>query len=99
MENRINGNFQCYQKLEEQKGKKLDYDIVVCGGTLGIFFATALLLQGHKVCVVEAGKLQGREQEWNISMEELLVLKNGHSDADRYRRCDPDRVSGMPVGL
>jgi flavin-dependent dehydrogenase len=63
------------EKLEQQKGKRLDFDIVVCGGTLGIFFATALLLQGHKVCVVEAGKLRGREQEWNISMEELLVLK------------------------
>jgi flavin-dependent dehydrogenase len=68
-------NPRCAEKLERQKGKRLDFDIVVCGGTLGIFFASALLLQGHKVCVVEAGKLRGREQEWNISMEELLVLK------------------------
>jgi 2-polyprenyl-6-methoxyphenol hydroxylase-like FAD-dependent oxidoreductase len=74
-ENRINGNVQCYQKLQEQKGKKLDYDIVICGGTLGIFFATALQLQGHRVCLVEAGKVRGREQEWNISMAELLLLK------------------------
>ena len=52
----------------------LDYDIIVCGGTLGIFIATALQLKGHSVCVIEAGKLAGREQEWNISMKELLDL-------------------------
>jgi len=33
-----------------------------------------LQLQGHNVCVVEAGKLRGREQEWNISMDELDEL-------------------------
>ena len=54
--------------------KKLDYDVVVCGGTLGIFFAAALQKKGHSVCVLEAGKLQGREQEWNISRDELDEL-------------------------
>jgi len=59
--------------------KELDYDVVVCGGTLGIFFATSLLLRNPnlKIAVVEAGKLQGRAQEWNISrseMEELVEL-------------------------
>merc|ERR1712151_1395766 len=73
------GNPRCWAKLREcqqqQQGendkKKLDYDIVICGGTLGIFFATALQIKGNNVCVVEAGKLRGREQEWNISMDEL----------------------------
>jgi len=69
------GNPKCWAKLREQHGKNLDYDVVVCGGTLGIFFAMSLRLQGHRVCVLEAGKLRGREQEWNISMEELLELK------------------------
>lgn len=68
------GNPKCWQKLSEQSNKELDYDVVVCGGTLGIFFATALLLKGHRVAVLEAGKLRGREQEWNISMNELLEL-------------------------
>lgn len=68
-------NPRCFAKLKEQQDKHLDFDIVVCGGTLGIFFATALQLKGHKVCVLEAGKLRGREQEWNISMDELLHLK------------------------
>lgn len=69
------GNPKCWAKLREQKGKKLDYDAVICGGTLGIFFATALQLQGLNVCVLEAGALRGREQEWNISMDEMLELK------------------------
>ncbi len=48
--------------------------MVVCGGTLGIFAALALQLKGRNVCVVEGGKLVGREQEWNISMDELMEL-------------------------
>lgn len=68
------GNPKCWEKLKSSQGKELDFDVVVCGGTLGIFFATYLQLQGHRVCVVEAGKLRGREQEWNISMDELEEL-------------------------
>jgi flavin-dependent dehydrogenase len=68
------GNPKCWAKLAEQKNKELDFDAIVIGGTLGIFYATYLQLQGHDVCVVEAGKLRGREQEWNISMDELLEL-------------------------
>ena len=69
------GNYpQAWEKLKRQRGKKLDFDVVVCGGTLGIFFAAALQKKGHQVCVIEGGKLQGREQEWNISMDELLEL-------------------------
>ena len=70
------GNPQCFAKLLSQRDRALDFDIAVCGGTLGIFFATALQLEGHNVCVVEAGKLRGREQEWNISMDELFHLKS-----------------------
>ncbi|TKY57025.1 hypothetical protein E2542_SST21471 [Spatholobus suberectus] len=36
------------------------YDVLVCGGTLGIFIATALCAR--------------REQEWNVSRKELLEL-------------------------
>ncbi|KAG7361044.1 hypothetical protein IV203_036144 [Nitzschia inconspicua] len=69
------GNPKCWEKLKNSIQKELDFDVVVCGGTLGIFFAMYLQLQGHNVCVVEAGKLRGREQEWNISMDELLELQ------------------------
>ena len=72
------GNPHCWQKLRDISvsvcKSKLDYDIVFCGGTLGSFFATYLQLKGHTVCVLEAEKLQGREQEWNISMDEIDEL-------------------------
>ncbi|XP_073142616.1 uncharacterized protein [Henckelia pumila] len=50
------------------------FDVVVCGGTLGIFVATALSSRGLRVGIVEKAALQGREQEWNISRKELLEL-------------------------
>ena len=67
------GNPKCWAALQKSKDS-LDYDVVVCGGTLGIFVATALALKGHSVAVVEGGKLRGREQEWNISMDEIMEL-------------------------
>ncbi|KAH0783199.1 hypothetical protein KY290_002797 [Solanum tuberosum] len=50
------------------------FDVIVCGGTLGIFIATALSSKGLRVGVVEKNVLKGREQEWNISRKELLEL-------------------------
>ena len=51
------------------------YDVVVCGGTLGIFLAAALAVsRGLRVAVVERGTLRGRQQEWNISRKELREL-------------------------
>lgn len=50
-----------------------DYDVVICGGTLGLFLATALQLRGHRVCIVEKRLVQGRNQEWNISRGEVNV--------------------------
>eukprot|EP00884_Botryococcus_braunii_P001077 jgi/Botrbrau1/10970/Bobra.0383s0024.1 len=52
----------------------VSYDVVVCGGTLGVFLACALQLRGFRVAVVERGPLKGREQEWNISRKELQEL-------------------------
>ncbi|KAJ0113339.1 hypothetical protein Patl1_01961 [Pistacia atlantica] len=50
------------------------FDVIVCGGTLGIFIATALSFKGLRVAIVERNMLKGREQEWNISRKELLEL-------------------------
>lgn len=55
-------------------GQKPDYDVVVAGGTLGIFYATALQKLGWRVAVLELGVVQGRKQEWNISREELSAF-------------------------
>ena len=51
-----------------------DYDVAVCGGTLGILLAAALQHRGQRVVVIERGPLKGREQEWNISRPELEAL-------------------------
>ena len=71
------GNPKSWAKLTVQgavKGQPMDYDVAVCGGTLGIFVALALQLQGYNVVVFEASKLKGRDQEWNISRKEMMEL-------------------------
>ncbi len=47
------------------------WDVVICGGTLGILLGAALAQRGWKVAVLERGELRGRDQEWNISRREL----------------------------
>ena len=49
----------------------LDTDIVICGGTLGILLGATLQQLGWRVTLIERGILKGREQEWNISRDEL----------------------------
>lgn len=75
------GSQKAWNKLREigNNGVTTDYDVAVCGGTLGIFIATSLLIKNPslRVCVVEGGEMKGRAQEWNISrseMEELVEL-------------------------
>ena len=58
---------------EEALGE-VDWDVVICGGTLGIFIGAALAKQGWRVAVMERGILRGRSQEWNISRQELQVF-------------------------
>nr|WP_290227917.1 FAD-binding oxidoreductase [Trichocoleus desertorum] len=54
--------------------ESVDWDVVICGGTLGIFIGAALAQKGWRVALVERGVLRGREQEWNISRQELQVF-------------------------
>ncbi len=49
----------------------VDYDVAICGGTLGILLGAALVQKGWKVALLERGELRGRDQEWNISRREL----------------------------
>ncbi|MEL6902270.1 MAG: FAD-binding oxidoreductase, partial [Cyanobacteria bacterium J06606_4] len=49
----------------------VEYDVVICGGTLGILLGAALSMRGWKVALLERGELRGRDQEWNISRREL----------------------------
>jgi len=52
----------------------VDWDVVVSGGTLGILISCALVQLGWRVALIERGVLRGREQEWNISRQELEVF-------------------------
>jgi lycopene cyclase CruP len=52
----------------------VDWDAIICGGTLGIMLGAALQRRGYRVALLERGTLRGRDQEWNISRQELDVF-------------------------
>ena len=52
----------------------VEWDVVVCGGTLGVFIASTLAQKGWRVALLERGQLRGRDQEWNISRSELSAF-------------------------
>lgn len=62
----------------------VDWDVVICGGTLGVLLAAGLAQRGWRVALIERGTLRGRDQEWNISRRELqeLVALGLLSDAE-----------------
>ncbi|CAI5536222.1 unnamed protein product [Closterium sp. Naga37s-1] len=55
-------------------GAASEVEVVVCGGTLGVFVAVSLALRGQHVGIVERGTLRGRAQEWNVSRREVQEL-------------------------
>lgn len=61
-------------KENQQSLGAVDWDVIICGGTLGILIGCALAVRGMRVALLERGILQGREQEWNISRQELEVF-------------------------
>eukprot|EP00775_Hariotina_reticulata_P003056 gene3056-3337_t len=84
------------------------YDVVVLGGTLGLLLATALLTQqqqhqqtrGLQVAVVERGRLQGRQQEWNITHSDLQVLVElGVLSPGELQSVVASRFSSVRVGV
>lgn len=52
------------------------FAVIVAGGSVGVFFARALQLKGMNVCVVDGSNLVPEDEEWTVSMEELIELKN-----------------------
>lgn len=58
----------------EQSDLNIEWDVVICGGTLGILIGCALAQLGWRVALLERGSLRGRDQEWNISRQELAVF-------------------------
>lgn len=73
LEGRASGSHVTAPVHKENADAKV-YDVVVCGGTLGILVARSLQNRGFSVCIVERGVVQGRDQEWNVSPEELKPL-------------------------
>jgi pyruvate/2-oxoglutarate dehydrogenase complex dihydrolipoamide dehydrogenase (E3) component len=69
------------------------YDVIVAGGTLGVFVAVSLAQRGLRVAVVERGKLAGRTQEWNISRKELLELVEVRTQGEGVTSCAGSGVS------
>jgi len=61
--------------LDENGQPVMEYDVVVLGGTLGVFYAMALQRYRLNVCVVAPRELRGQEQEWNVNMEDLIELQ------------------------
>ncbi|QSJ14534.1 FAD-binding oxidoreductase [Nostoc sp. UHCC 0702] len=61
-------------KESQQPLGTVDWDVIICGGTLGILIGCALAVKGLRVALLERGILRGREQEWNISRQELEVF-------------------------
>jgi lycopene cyclase CruP len=57
-----------------ETGASPDWDVVICGGTLGILLGATLVQRGWRVALLERGTLRGRDQEWNISRRELDVF-------------------------
>jgi len=53
---------------------EVDWDVLICGGTLGIIIGSAIAKRGLKVALLERQILRGRKQEWNISRKELQVF-------------------------
>ncbi len=52
----------------------VEWDVLICGGTLGIIIGAALAQRGWRVALLERGILRGREQEWNVSRAEITTL-------------------------
>ncbi|MBW4685987.1 MAG: FAD-binding oxidoreductase [Komarekiella atlantica HA4396-MV6] len=61
-------------KESQQPLGNFDWDVIICGGTLGILIGCALAVKGLRVALMERGTLHGRQQEWNISQDELNVF-------------------------
>ncbi|MBO9999919.1 MAG: FAD-binding oxidoreductase [Cyanobacteria bacterium SID2] len=78
---------------------EVEWDVVICGGTLGILLGAALARQKWRVVLVERGILKGRTQEWNISRHELRTfVELGLLTEDELERSiaseyNPGRVS------
>ena len=77
-------------QIADSKLGDLDCDVVICGGTLGIFIGCALQLKGQRVLVLEQGKLQGRT---TISLPTVLLAATDRAVTDGKARSRNDLIT------
>ncbi|MBR8831250.1 MAG: flavin-dependent dehydrogenase [Chlorogloea purpurea SAG 13.99] len=58
----------------ENRGEKLDYDLIYIGGALGAIHSAVMAKLGYKVLVVERIPFGRMNREWNISRSEFQSL-------------------------
>lgn len=87
-------------RINRAEVDKADFDMTVLGGTLGLIAACYFAKQNFNVAVVDRFKeIKGREQEWNITYDDLLVLEKlgilskEQIDSSIVSRFKPVRVS------
>ena len=78
----------------------VEYDVAICGGTLGILLGAALAQKGWKVVLLERGELRGREQEWNISRRELeTFVRMGLLSAEELENAIATQYNPARIGF
>ena len=86
--------------LDENGQLIMDYDVVILGGTLGIFYALALQKKGLDVCVVAPRYLKGQDQEWNVGEEDLQELQSlGILDSADLEAATTTKYGGSRAGF
>ena len=86
--------------LDENGQPMMDHDVVILGGTLGIFYGLALQKKGLDVCVVAPRYLKGQDQEWNVGEEDLQELQSlGILDADDIEAAITTKYGGSRAGF
>jgi hypothetical protein len=72
------GNEKCWAKLRKQAGEEsLDYDIIICGGSLAIFLALSLLIRdpSYRISVINSVSMTSfLDNEWHASHSEIKEL-------------------------
>jgi len=68
---RVGEIIQSVPSRDDLPPAQADYDLVYCGGVLGLFSAAVMARKGYKVLVFDQRRVGTSHREWNISDEEL----------------------------
>jgi len=75
-------------------------DVIVAGGTLGVLTAMALQKRGMRTVLIERGRVAGRDQDWNVSREELdLYVEAGVLTKEQAEACVTVEFNPIKAGF